>query len=220
MHLTCFTYKSSIANNPLNFIHGGILGIESYISENVQNHYETLKPLISAVNTGVSRASAIVTSLSHYSRRDDTMFDQCDIHAVIDNCLVMLQNQLKNKVEVQKKYTKRDSIVIANEGKLHQVFLNILTNAEQSIDSKGTILIETSKVESNFEIIITDSGTGISKENLQRIFDPFFTTKAPGKGTGLGLSITYNIIKEHNGTIDFSSEMGQGTKVVIAIPIS
>jgi PAS domain S-box-containing protein len=205
-------------NNPLNFIHGGILGIEDYLIENAKEHYETINPLIKAVNIGVDRASKIVTSLSHYSRRDDLSFTQCEIHSIIENCLVILQNQIKNKVEIHKQFASESITIIANEGKLHQVLLNILSNAEQSIEKKGIITIETHVKDNNCMIIVSDNGSGISKDNIQKIFDPFFTTKAPGKGTGLGLSITYNIIKEHNGTIDFDSELGQGTKVIITIP--
>jgi len=206
-------------NNPLNFIHGGILGIENYLNEYCTDHYDPIYPLINAINIGVTRASEIVTSLSHYSRKDDLPFVECDIHSIIDNCLIMLQNQLKNKVEIQRKYSKKIQPIIANEGKLHQVILNIISNAEQSIENNGVITIETESNDSSLVLLISDTGCGISEENLQKIYDPFFTTKAPGKGTGLGLSITFNIIKEHNGTIHFESEINKGTTVTITLPI-
>jgi len=76
------------------------------------------------------------------------------------------------------------------------------------------------EVSGNFLILtLNDTGCGISNENLSRIFDPFFTTKVPGKGTGLGLSITFNIIHEHNGTIEYESKENMGTKVTIKLPI-
>jgi PAS domain S-box-containing protein len=206
-------------NNPLNFIHGGVLGIEKYINKFNQEHVEKISPFINAINTGVKRASEIVTSLSHYSRHDDLPKTDCDIHFIIDNCLIMLQNQLKNKVDLRKNYSKHNCIVFGTEGKLHQAILNIIANAEQSIKDKGAIDICT-KVEDGFALItITDSGCGIEKDNLKKIFDPFFTTKAPGKGFGLGLSITYTIIHEHNGTIEYESKLGKGTKVSIRLPI-
>jgi signal transduction histidine kinase len=98
--------------------------------------------------------------------------------------------------------------------------LNILTNAEQAITKKGTIEINTSKNQHNLLVSIRDNGHGISKQNIARITEPFFTTKEVGDGSGLGLSITYNILKEHGGNIEFISEEGQGTTVLISLPIN
>ncbi len=207
-------------NNPLNFIQGGILGIEEYFSEHFQEHIEKVDTLFNAIHVGVKRASDIVTSLSHYSRKDDLPLIDCDIHSIIDHCLIMLQSQLKNKVVVIKNYTEKPCHLIGNEGQLHQAILNIISNAEQSISEKGNIEISTEITDKQIIIEIADSGSGISQENIAKIFDPFFTTKDPGKGTGLGLSITYNIINEHNGTIEYESELGKGTIATIKIPLN
>lgn len=206
-------------NNPLNFINGGILGLETYFNDYLTDHLDNVSPLIEAINIGVKRSADIVTSLSHYSRRDDSQRTDCDIHIVIEHCLVMLNNQLKNKVEVVKNYTTAETIIHCNEGKMHQAILNIISNANHAIESHGTITISTQVERNNLLVFIVDNGCGISNENLGKIFDPFFTTKAPGKGTGLGLSITYNIIKEHNGSIEFESEPNIGTKAIIRLPI-
>jgi len=206
-------------NNPLNFIKGGIVGIEGYIKDNLNEHYDQVSPLIEGINTGVDRAAAIVTSLNHYSRRDDLPISKCDIHSVIDNCLVMLHNQLKNRIEISKKYSQTQYILTCNEGKLHQAILNILANAAQAIDGKGKIDITTIVTDTIVEILISDSGMGIDEEIMPKILDPFFTTKEPGKGTGLGLAITHNIIQEHNGTLDFVSALNKGTTVTIKLPL-
>ena len=207
-------------NNPLNFINGGVVGLENYISEHLKDHAADLEPLIEGIQVGVKRASEIVTSLNHYSRHDDAPTIPCDIHTIIDNCLVMMSSQLKYKVEIQKIYTDRPYTLICNEGKIHQAILNILSNAEHSISDKGSIIIATHVEKSKLIITITDNGCGISQENLPRITDPFFTTKDPGKGTGLGLSITYNILQEYNGTLNFESQLGIGTKVVVTLPVT
>jgi signal transduction histidine kinase len=131
----------------------------------------------------------------------------------------MLQNRLKTKVEIIKEFTSEYCMVIGNEGKLHQAILNILSNAEQSIQEKGVIEIKTNVFNTHLSIEISDSGCGIDQANIQKVFDPFFTTKSPGQGTGLGLSITYKIIQEHNGTIEIESLHGQGTKVIVHMPI-
>ena len=207
-------------NNPLNFIKGGVVGIESFINDNYQEHLEELAPLIEGMNIGVERAAAIVTSLNHYNRRDDLPFIQCDIHSVIDNCLVMLHNLTKNQIEISKKYTNTKHHLLCNEGKIHQALLNILANAVQSIKDKGKIIISTKVIQNQIYIDIKDTGCGISKEILPKIMDPFFTTKEAGQGTGLGLSITYNIIQEHNGTIEFESKLNKGTNVKIILPLN
>jgi PAS domain S-box-containing protein len=207
-------------NNPLNFIHGGILSIEYYLKEQSTVDLEQIKPFINAINEGVKRSAQIVTSLSHYSRQDDLPMAECDIHTIIDNCLIMLQNQLKGKVEVIKRYTEKKHTIFGNEGKLHQAILNIIVNAEQAIEKSGSIEINTDIINKQMVISIKDSGSGMNNETIEKIFDPFFTTKDPGKGTGLGLSITFNIIQEHNGKIECESKINNGTKVIIRLPIS
>jgi signal transduction histidine kinase len=206
-------------NNPLNFINGGVTGLENYIQDHLPEHAPEMEPMLEGIQVGVKRASEIVASLNHYSRHNDTPLIPCDIHAIIDNCLVMLASRFKHKVEVQKIFSEKSYTFLCNEGKLHQAFLNILVNAEQAIEIKGTVIITTNVSDSSLIISVTDTGCGISQENLVRITDPFFTTKEPGKGTGLGLSITYNIIQELNGTIEFESQPGIGTKVVITLPV-
>ena len=206
-------------NNPLNFISAGVFGLENFFQEKFRDQIIDIEPMINAIQTGVSRASAIVESLSHYSRRDDLPHSECDLHKIIDNCLVMLHNQIKNRVEITKHYFINPILLKGSEGKLHQAFLNILANSLQAIEETGKINI-LSRIEKNQNILVfTDSGIGISPENLPKIMDPFFTTKPPGKGTGLGLSITYNIIQEHRGTIQVESKKGEGTKVTISFPL-
>ena len=207
-------------NNPLNFIKGGAFGIEQYMEENLKEHKDELLPLIEGINIGIDRAANIVKSLNHYNRHNDSNFIQCDIHSVLENCLIILRNQISKRITIEKDFTRDKYLLLGNEGKLHQAMLNILSNAVQSIEDKGFIAIRTSISTKKMSIIISDSGCGISAQNMPKILDPFFTTKDPGKGTGLGLSITYNILEEHNGTIDFESNEGKGTTVKITLPIN
>lgn len=198
-------------NNPLNFIKGGI-NILSRKLEGVDEY----EPFIQAIDEGVSRATSIVSSLGHFSRETSARDEECDLHSVIENCLVMLQHKLKYKVLVEKKYSSASHLkIIGNEGQLHQAILNIISNAEQAINERGTIKIETKAKRGHIMLSIEDTGEGISKENLTKISDPFFTTKPVGKGTGLGLSITFKIVKEHGGKISITSTPGEGTKFSI-----
>jgi PAS domain S-box-containing protein len=207
-------------NNPLNFINGGALAIEYYVNENLTEHSQQLNPMIDAINEGVKRAAEVIQSLSRYNRKNDLPQTECDIHFIINNCLVMLKNQTKYSVEIIKKYCEDDLILTSNESKLHQAILNILSNAIQSISDKGTITIETSKNKEYLTVKISDTGCGISDEILLKITDPFFTTKEPGKGTGLGLSITQNIVDELKGNLMFESKPGKGTSVTIKLPLN
>ena len=206
-------------NNPLNFINGGIQGIETYFNDNLKDHAENVYPLIEAVNTGLTRATEIVKSLNSFSRQTESTTENCDIHTIVNNCLIMLNSQTINRIEIQKEFTPELYELYGNEGKLHQAMMNVLTNAVQAIEGKGTIKIKTCIKNSTIIITISDTGYGISSKILNKIFDPFFTTREQGMGKGLGLSISYQIIKEHNGTIDIQSEIGKWTTVIISIPI-
>ncbi len=202
-------------NNPLNFIKGGIEVLEEGLNEEKSLQFEA-EPCIHVIKEGLSRATVIVNSLNHFSRRTDSMNETCDINEILNNSLVMLQPKLKYKGKVIKELSEEKLTLKGNEGKLHQAFLNILSNAEQAIDRNGTVSVKTKGLKTKTVVEIADDGEGISKENLKKISDPFFTTKPVGKGTGLGLSITYKIIEEHNGKIRVTSKQGKGTKFVIS----
>jgi len=106
------------------------------------------------------------------------------------------------------------------EYKLQQVFLNLFLNARDAMPKGGWLSIATRIVAGQAVVEISDTGSGIPSEYLARIYDPFFTTKAIGQGTGLGLSITYGIVREHDGTIDCDSSIGQGTRFTLRFPLA
>ncbi len=207
-------------NNPINYIYNGALAIESYVNENFPDHSRKLSPLFEAINTWISRTKGIVASLNKYSRKEDAALSRCHVHEILENCLTMLYDQYKKRIEVVRKFDANMPFIMAGEAKLHQALLNVLINAVQSIPEAGMITIATAVREDFIEIRITDTGQGITKENLKHIFDPFFTTKDPGQGTGLGLSITQSIIREHHGSIKCSSQPGAGSEFIINLPIN
>ena len=206
-------------NNPLNFIQGGLFGLENYFEEELKDHQENVKPLLHGISVGIERASDIVTSLNHYSRTDNSKTEKCDIHGIIDDSLFMLHNKIKNKVEIHKEFTNTEFILLGNKGQLHQLIINVLLNAVQAISKKGVISIGTEVENSELKLSVKDTGSGISKENLSKIFDPFFTTKEVGEGTGLGMSISLKIIEDHNGKIKYKSEINKGTEAIITLPL-
>ncbi len=203
-------------NNPLNYILGGVTGLEKILKNQIEEAGAV--PVMDAIKEGVERAGKIVSGLSHFSRKSSSHTEKCEIHSVIDNCITILNNKFRNKIEIKKMYQESPIYIRCNEGQIHQVFLNVLSNAEQSIEKNGTISIKT-EANSRFVVIsIEDTGTGIPEEYLSRITDPFFTTKNPGAGIGLGLSVVHRIIEDHKGTVEFKSTMGKGTQTVITLP--
>jgi two-component system, NtrC family, sensor kinase len=206
-------------NNPINYVYNGAAALRLFLNENGFEKSVEANTLIDAINQGVVRITDIVKSLGKYSRSEKAPFAKCDINEVVDNCLVMLQNQYKPRIEIEKDYSLDKPLAFANEGNLHQVFINILTNAIYAIETSGTIQIKTEITDSLISITITDTGTGIAEENLTRIFDPFYTTKAPGEGTGLGLAISKTIIENHHGTIICSSVLSKGTTFLVKLPL-
>lgn len=206
-------------NNPLNFIQGGIMGLEEYFNDKFKENIPEVLPLLNGMQEGVFRAAEIVTSLNHYSQKDSLQKTECNIHHIINDCLVMIQNLTRNRIGIVKNFGTTQHLVIGNESQLSQVILNILTNAAHAIENNGIIKISTSIRNAEIVIQVADNGIGIKPENLKKIFDPFFTTKEPGKGTGLGLSIAYNIILDHKGKIEIKSESGIGTEVIIKLPL-
>jgi two-component system NtrC family sensor kinase len=206
-------------NNPLNFILGGYTGLKNHFEEINTTSKEEIDFFLNSINIGVERASKIVDSLSQFSRSTDSFEENCDIHKILDDCLIMLDISIKDKIDVKKNYTTQNVTIEGNLGKLHQVFLNILNNSIQAIVRKGEILVQTKLIYSSVEIRITDTGYGVSEQNLSKILNPFYTTKQPGEGTGLGLSITFSIIENHTGSLEFESKEDEYTTVIVKLPI-
>ncbi|MGV8827889.1 MAG: GAF domain-containing sensor histidine kinase [Breznakibacter sp.] len=205
-------------NNPLNFIMGGYNGLINELETLDFEKDIRISVFLEAIKTGIDRASGIVKSLNQFSRDNDNYNETCEIHSIIDDCLTILNYQYKNRIEIVRNYENEHLFTIGNTGKLHQVFINIISNAIDSIENNGVIYIETTSGDENHEVSIRDTGCGIHPDNLEKIVDPFFTTKAPGKGTGLGLSISNTIIQQHNGGLYFDSIQNNGTKVLINLP--
>ena len=204
-------------NNPLQFIQNG-LDILKRSRHDIEDVHEHLDPSLEIIDNGIKRASEIVMSLNQFSRANENYDELFDLREVLENCLVILRSRLNAKASVVVKIPDEKLMCRGNQGKLHQAFLNLLSNAEQAIDETGIITIEAKKLMDKIEVSISDTGHGISPEIVSKIFDPFFTTKPPGKGTGLGLSITYEIIGQHKGSIDIQSEPEKGSTFTVHLP--
>jgi len=200
---------------------------------------EDLPQLVDSMQIGTRRIHDIILSLKNFSRVDQAKIKSADIHEGIESTLLILQHRLKSAshqgrmIELRKEYGDLP-LVQCYPGELNQVFMNILANGIEILESMGqeaenreeleegvlTIHTEYQAETDKVLIQISDNGPGMDTQTAQKIFDPFFTTKPVGKGTGLGLSISYTIIVEHHqGRLSCYSEPGQGARFDIEIPV-
>jgi signal transduction histidine kinase len=174
------------------------------------------------IRTAIGAIRRIVGALKRYSRLDEAPLERVDVHAGIEDTLIILSHQLKygeDGVTVKRSFGALPQIS-AYVGELNQVWTNLIHNAIQAMDGRGEILIETNvdAEKGDVEVAIQDTGPGIEPEVAARIFEPFFTTKAKGEGTGLGLSISARIVEKHGGTIRVDSQPGC-TRFQVRLPI-
>lgn len=179
-----------------------------------------LKEMLTDINEidkeAVNRISNIVTSLKKFVRLDEAELQEADINKELDLTLELIRHETKNRIEVIRNYGEIP-VIKCFPNMLNQVFTNILINACQAIDGKGTISISTEYKDKNLIVKIKDSGKGIPQNQLNKIFSAGFTTKGVGVGTGLGLAICTKIIEKHKGEITVNSEVGKGSEFVITI---
>jgi two-component system, NtrC family, sensor kinase len=167
------------------------------------------------------RASEIVNNLLNFSRVGGSEFQELNLNSVLEETLTLVQHPFRTaRVNVIKDYTKELPPVLGSTTRLQQVFLNLFMNARDAMPSGGMLEVRTAARNGSVEVEVTDTGTGIPSEYLNRIFDPFFTTKTSGRGTGLGLSVSYGIIKEHAGKVDVRSTPGKGTSFRLEFPVA
>ncbi len=164
------------------------------------------------------RIAKIVSSLKNFTRLDETEFQKADIHEGIESTLTLIRHEIREEIEVVKEFGDIPNI-FCYPGELNQVFMTLLTNAVQAIENEGTVTIKTSADNTSVYVEISDTGRGIPPEQLEALFDLNFTTKKSRVGMGMGLPNAYNIIHKHNGEIKVGSEVGNGTKFVISLPI-
>ncbi len=176
--------------------------------------------LLQKMQRQTDRASNIVGNLLNFSRTGGASdFYELGINKLLDDTLQLLEPQLRHsQIEIIKAYDETSPIIYGNGGKLQQVFTNLILNARDAIIGGGTITLKTSVEDEHIVVEVSDTGEGISPENLNKIFDPFFTTKGVGNGTGLGLAVTYGIVQEHTGTIQANnSETGATFKLIFPV---
>jgi len=175
---------------------------------------------------GVEQVAKIVLSMKEFSHPGSKYKESTDINRCLENALTVSRNEWKHVADLDLQLAPDLPNVLALQGELNQVFLNLIVNASHAIeaakkDGKGRICITTRIIDDWVEISVSDDGTGMSKDIMEKIFDPFYTTKEVGKGTGQGLAIAQDIVvSKHDGKMKVASEPGQGTKFTILLPVT
>lgn len=248
-------------NNPITFISGNLEPANQYLQdlfkliELYQTEYpqppkviqdlteeieldfiiSDLKKIMGSMTNGVHRINTIILALRIFSRLDESEIKSVNLHEGLDSTIILLEHRLKllngnSNVNIIKNYDQLPKVT-CYASQLNQVFLNLLSNAIDALESKlsqnpeifnnPTIWISTQiKDQDHIKISIKDNGTGISPEVKSRLFDPFFSTKPVGKGSGLGLLTSYQIVVEkHRGKLDFHSTFGEGSEFIVEIPV-
>ncbi|MBD3168600.1 MAG: PAS domain S-box protein [candidate division Zixibacteria bacterium] len=192
-------------------------GDDAELDEKLKSIFDTIDKANQVIDSGSKRVRDIVRRLRSFARLDEAELKTVDIHEGIEDTLTLIHHEIKHRLSIKKDYGDIPRIS-CYPGQLNQVFLNLFVNSNQAIEDKGEIVIKTSYINRRVIIEISDNGRGIPENKLERIFDPGFTTKGVGIGTGLGLSIVYQIIQDHHGFINVTSEEGKGTKFTISLP--
>ncbi len=205
-------------NNPL----GCILAVAQMMRRENGRTPEDVEWL-GQIEESVVRCKRIVESLLKFSRKSrNTDRRAFDLSRCVEDASLLFRAQLKGfpNVALESVFERNLPEVYGDAGQLTQVVFNLLQNGLQALpQAKGRLTVQTGRRGEHCFLSVTDTGSGIPAENLQRIFEPHFTTKAPGEGTGLGLAIAYRIVEEHGGRFEVTSELGKGSRFTVLIPI-
>ncbi|MCA3014688.1 MAG: PAS domain-containing protein [Myxococcaceae bacterium] len=213
-------------NNPLAWISSNLhFALEELGKLRAETGLTALDEVAEALNdarTGAERVSTIVRDLKLFSRAQDEQTGIVDVRRVLESAITMARNEIRHRAQLERRLDEVP-LVKGNEGKLSQVFLNLLINAAHAVpegDVGRNAIVVSTTVDANGCVVVAvqDTGQGIEPDVLPHIFDPFFTTKPVGQGTGLGLSICHSIITSLGGSISVDSTPGRGSTFKVTLP--
>ncbi|MCB1061183.1 MAG: response regulator [Calditrichaeota bacterium] len=195
---------------------------------------EGSKENIEQIVTAALRARDLVKQILLFSRQNESSKEPTEIQLVVREAVKLLRSTLPAEIEITDQIDRQSALVLADATQIHQLVMNLCTNAFHAMEEKGgelsiglsQVLVDSSMAElypslkagPYLRLTVSDTGCGMSKELQEKVFEPFFTTKEAGKGTGLGLSIAHGIVAEHSGHIALYSELGQGTTFQVYLP--
>jgi two-component system, cell cycle sensor histidine kinase and response regulator CckA len=226
------TLAGGIAHD-FNNILTAIMGYTSLLEHDVASAPDSLE-MVSEIGRASQRAKNLVQQILSFSRPQERQHVPIRIQMVIEEALRLLRAALPANITISTKIDLYAPPVLADASQIHQIIMNLMTNAAAAIErQKGEIEVTLNVIEysqtsspqladlahgSYVQLSICDNGRGMDAATLERIFEPFFTTKMPGQGTGLGLSVVHSVVKSHNGVISVASEPGKGSMFQLFFP--
>ncbi|MBU0972949.1 MAG: response regulator [Proteobacteria bacterium] len=227
------TLAGGIAHD-FNNILTGIFGFSLMAKKHI-NEPEKAKRDIDRTIECAQKAADLVQQILTFSRKSDQKKHPIKLYLVVKDAIKLIRSSIPATIEIQEKITNK-SRILADPTQMHQVIMNLCTNAYHAMQKTGgilTICLEEIHVESPdrsreldilpgtyLKLEVIDTGIGMDSQILDKIFEPYFTTKAPGEGTGLGLAVVHGIVKEHKGYIKITSQPGQGTAIQVFFPVT
>jgi two-component system, NtrC family, sensor kinase len=203
-------------NNPMQ----GIVTYSSLLLEDLPEG-DPNRESAGKILTQANRCTKIVRGLLDFARARGSDQQPFDVARVLEDCIALVARQaLFHNIEVVKDYQADLPLAVIDSSQMQQVFLNLIINAAEAMDGEGRLSLVTrhKRGDTHVTVQVSDTGHGITPENLDKVFVPFFTTKEAGHGTGLGLAISYNIVRAQTGTISVASEVGRGTTFTVTLP--
>ena len=204
-------------NNPLQ----GIVTFSHLLLEDNQQLDNNTQFSLEKIVGQANRCRDIIRGLLDFSRQRQPDKSYFDVNAIVNDCISLVELQaLFHNIHITRNLQSTLPMAVIDASQIERVFMNLIINAAEAMEGSGNLTIRTreNKNTNNIEIAFSDTGHGISEDNLKRIFDPFFTTKDVGHGTGLGLAISYGLVKSHQGAIQVESEVGTGTTFIVKLP--
>lgn len=210
-------------NNPLAIIMATSGVVRDFFNPefNLKWTHKDIHQELDILNSAVFRAKAITSKLLEFGRKSEPQLVYCNINETLDRVINgLIEREFKVVDTVfERKYGPDIPDILVDPDQISQVFFNLVNNAGDAIEGPGTITITTKMENDTVKVIITDTGKGMSMDQLKQIFNPFYTTKEVGKGTGLGLGISLNIVESMGGLIDVQSMEGKGSSFMISLPV-
>jgi CheY-like chemotaxis protein len=212
---------SAIVAHSLNNLLTSIIGYANLVQSNLLETQPNLKSYTEHILHAADRASRLARDLLAFSRRSVANAHVLDLNDIVRTVKALLAHALKSNIEFLVQLSPSPLPVFADAAALEQVLINLVMNARDAMPQGGCLTVRTGLAQLNQCVVsVSDTGTGIARDVIDRIFEPFFTTKGSTSGTGLGLAIASNVIEQHKGRLTVNSTLGKGTTFDVILPLA